>query len=235
VEWVTAAGDKTVRACLETCCISEAYDRVYPPPKEEKSRGELSKQAEQDEPDVSKEPAAHDVATAPEVASSVPAESMELPAPLPSSSEAVDPVSTNEKQSATDQTITPHRSLYFYLHRPRTTTKKPVLIPLLSSANLTSALRGHTVLEFPTIYALPDPPATLLAEKETSPFLLEEEYLRTIGPQDADETQPQEVAEVDDETSGDLPSADLRNVDEHQVLEVLQQDLFEPVPEPGRS
>ncbi|CAL5870875.1 uncharacterized protein PFLUO_LOCUS5116 [Penicillium psychrofluorescens] len=227
VEWITAAGEKTVRACLETCSIAEAYDRVYPAPKEVKARpGQLK-----EEQDVSKEPAVKEDATAPEAASSAPAESTETPVVHPSSSEPVGTGSTAEKQPATDQSIPPHRGLYFYLHRPRTTTKRPVLTPLSPSASLTTALRGHTVLEFPTIYALPDSTATLLAEKETSPFLLEEEYLRTLGPQDADGNQLLEVSEVDAETTGDLKSVDLRNVDENEVMEVLQQELFEPVPE----
>jgi hypothetical protein len=227
VEWITAAGEKTVRACIETCCIAEAYDRVYPAPKEERARP-----GQKEEQDVSQEPAAKEDATAPEAASSAPAQSTEIPVPHPSSSEPIDTGSTAEKQPATDQSITPHRGLYFYLHRPRTTTKKPVLIPLSPSASLTTALRGHTVLEFPTIYALPDSTATLLAETETSPFLLEAEYLRTMGTPEAGVNQlPQEVSEVDDETIGDLKSVDLRNVDENEVMEVLQQDLFEPVPE----
>lgn len=230
MEWITAAGEKTVRACLETCCIAEAYDRVYPAPKEEKARpGQLK-----EEQDVSQQPAVKEKATAPEAASFASVESTETLVQHPLSSEAVDTRSPAETQPTTDQSITPHRGLYFYLHRPRTATKKPVLIPLSPSASLTTALRGHTVLEFPTIYALRDSATTLVAEKETLPFLLEEDYLRTMSPQDAGGNQLAEVSEVDDETTGDLKSVDLRNVDENEVMEVLQQELCEPVPEEAR-
>lgn len=122
--------------------------------------------------------------------------------------------------------ITPHRNLYFYLHRPRTTTKKPVLVPLPPLAKLASVLRGRTVLEFPSIYVLPDSPETILAAKETSPFILEEEYLRTATPEELGETGKATESERE-RTTNDVSGVDLGVVDERKVLEVLKQDLFE--------
>ncbi|KAH1306138.1 hypothetical protein KXX11_008536, partial [Aspergillus fumigatus] len=34
VEWITANGKKVTRNCLESCTLAEAYDRIYPQPKE---------------------------------------------------------------------------------------------------------------------------------------------------------------------------------------------------------
>ncbi|KAJ5690448.1 Zinc finger HIT-type [Penicillium macrosclerotiorum] len=143
------------------------------------------------------------------------------------------PEPTMEK--LTDLSIGPHRDLYFYLHRPRTATKKPVLIPLPPSGKLAAVLRERTVLEFPTIYTLPYSAETLLAEKDTSPFILEEEYLRTAGPEQLGEESrdlDQDDSSPEDGASG-IPgsSLDLQKVDEKKVLEVLKQDLFEPVPD----
>jgi hypothetical protein len=94
---------------------------------------------------------------------------------------------------------------------------------------LNEVLRGRTVLEFPTIYALPDSPKTL-AGQDTSPFILEEEYLRTSGPEEIG----QSTASDEDDAAGNvtLPGSavNLQDVDEKQVLEVLKQDLFEEVP-----
>ncbi|KAJ5812773.1 Zinc finger HIT-type [Penicillium robsamsonii] len=143
-------------------------------------------------------------------------------------------VSTEQTDKAPNQTIAPHRGLYFYLHRPRTTTKKPVLIPLLQSSTLNTVLRNRTVLEFPTIYALPESTGTLFADKDNSKFILEEDYLRTAGP---DEIAQSSTTSDDEEAAGNeaLPgsSANLQDIDEKLVLEVLKQDLFEPVSETG--
>lgn len=91
-------------------------------------------------------------------------------------------------------------------------------------------LRERTVLEFPTIYLLPQSPETLLAE-DSSPFILEEEYLRTVAPEGAD--QSAESGEENEIDLSGLPGStvDLEGVDEKKVLEVLKQDLFESVPE----
>jgi hypothetical protein len=94
-------------------------------------------------------------------------------------------------------------------------------------ATLASALRDRTVLEFPSIYVLPDSPETLRTTTENPSFLLEEVYLQS---------QPQAEQEQDDTTAEDtaegthaLGSVDITNVDENKVLEVLKKDLFEPV------
>ncbi|KAL4894980.1 hypothetical protein BDV59DRAFT_211836 [Aspergillus ambiguus] len=207
VEWIVPDGERRNRSCLESTSIAEAYDRAFPLPKPDR---------EQKLPEA-EDPQAQD--------------SRATPPPPPTITESTRPSAENTEP---DQTSTPsfenssYRDLYFYLHRPRTATKQPVLIPLIPGITLTSALRDRTVLEFPTIYVLPNSPETLRTTTEKPSFLLEEEYLQS---------QPQAELEQAGTTVGDtadgahaLGSADLTNVDESKVLEVLKKDLFEPVP-----
>lgn len=148
-------------------------------------------------------------------------EAEDVPAPSPPPPPPLQPPQPNSEPTE----IPPHRNTYFYLLRPRTATKHPVLIPLAPNITLSAALAGRTVLEFPTIYVLGDSPRTLLTEKEkkTDRFLLEEEYLRT---------KP-EQADVDGDGDGDMrmentvpDTLDTGQVDEQRVLEVLKKDLF---------
>lgn len=224
MEWISSAGGKNISNSLETYSVTNAYDRAFPLPKSERPA-----------PDTTKEKGAPGEST-PAAQDSTDAATEAAPIATTGATETT-AASTNLKQESSaenteattpDLPITPHMNLYFYLHRPRTTTKKPVLIPLSPSSNLVDALRGHTVLEFPTIYTLSDSPQTLLAEKETSPFILEEEYMRTVGPEDSAE-KPAESEESADDASG-IPGSgiDLANIDESKVMEVLKQDLFEP-------
>lgn len=230
VEWISAAGEKTIRNALETYPISEAYDRAFPLPKQDRPVEDSKEEKEISQANASTE--------------QIPRATETPDTSVPTNTEHTNPESTTpetiklptaqteEKQNETNPSLTPHRNLYFYLHRPRTTTKKPVLAPLPPPTKLASALRERTVLEFPTIYALPDSPATLLALKETSLFTLEEEYLRTASPEELG-GKATEDEEGDGMGVGDGEGSlgrNLENVDEEKVLEVLKQDLFESVP-----
>jgi hypothetical protein len=244
VEWITADGQKTIRnSVVETCSVAEAYDRCCPRPKdhEQASAPAEEKQNKKDDLDTAKKDtdnaacaASHDQAIrATETRDSKPPQS---PAPesLEGPAETSAEIFTERTDKMLDQNITPHRGLFFYLHRPRATTKKPVLAPLLQSATLKTVLRNRTVLEFPTIYALPDSAEKLLADQENSPFILEEEYLRTAGPE---EIRQSSMGDDEDDSAATQTfpesSVNLQNVDENKVLEVLKQDLFEPVPDTG--
>lgn len=209
VEWIGPDGERKIRTCLESCHVAEAYDRFYPLPKQERK-----KEQEQEQTQQKSEP---------------PTEQEQQPQPEPSKTEepATQPQPT-EQQSESTPAITSHRDVYFYLHRPRTPTKQPVLIPLAPAMTLTSALRGRTVLEFPTVYIIPDSPDTIRAEdKENGRFLLEDEYLQTIGPEKEEESTGQQGQD----DAQDQAAVDLGQVDEKKVLEVLKQDLFEPAPD----
>lgn len=233
VEWISAAGEKTLRNTLETCPVAEAYDRAFPPPKQERLNADTTKEEQgeqQEQPSVSQEQT--DITTAGATATPATDHTETHPAHQPSS-EVAD-ASTELADKTQELPISRHRDLYFYLHRPRTITKKPVLIPLPPSATLAAVLRERTVLEFPTIYLLPESPETLLAENDSSQFILETEYLRTVAPEDTADKSAE--SELDGTGSGDdteLPgsSLNLGGVDEKKVMEVLKQDLFESTPE----
>ena len=222
VEWVSKAGEKSVRNALEVHTIAEAYDRAFPPPKQDRRGSDTAKESKPPQESTATTEQNTDAApsTAPPASTEAAATNEE---PL-SSSDAKPPADTAETTTA-DLPITPHRGLYFYLHRPRTTTKKPVLVPLPPSAPLKDVLRERTVLEFPTVYTLPES-TELLTEKETSSFILEEEYLRTVGPEDAADKSAE--SEQDDASGPPESGPNLQDVDENKVLEVLKQDLFEP-------
>ncbi|GFF26230.1 putative box C/D snoRNA protein SPCC613.07 [Aspergillus udagawae] len=225
VEWITADGKKVTRNCLESCTLADAYDRIYPQPKER--AGETVQKLGKDDQTLE---STGDRGQEPEPASKEQPTQSETVEPLPAA-----PTGQSATESTPDQPsgsseskheIIPHRGVSFYLHRPRTATKQPVLIPLSPSMTFTTALRDRAVLEFPTIYALPQPPEALLAEKENPRFLLEEDYLRTQGPEtDLSEAMLQEAPE-DQVHSGGL---DIGDIDEKKVLEVLKQDLWEPI------
>ncbi|KAJ5279225.1 Zinc finger HIT-type [Penicillium angulare] len=228
VEWISKDGEKILRNCLENCSIAESYDRGFPPPKQEKIvREQPSERQNEQEGGLTQEEQQAEPGTGTGTVATGDVESTNTQ-PEKSSAGAVE-VSTNaseEKEKVLP--IGPHRNLYFYLHRPRTTVKKPVLVPLAPRAMVAAALRERTVLEFPTIYTLLESPDELLKERETSPFMLEEDYIRSVGPEDAAEKSAK--ADEDEVDSQELPgpSVDLQNLDEQKVLEVLKQDLFEP-------
>jgi hypothetical protein len=235
VEWIAGDGVKTIRnAIVDTCSISEAYDRSIPRSKDQNTSESVKEDREGqkylDSLNNTKESGATDTPSEPATAAVEPDDTKTHQASVPRSTET--PADTISDVVEPLKHSTTHRELYFYLHRPRTTTKKQVLAPLSPSSTLNEVLRGRTVLEFPTIYALPDSPKTL-AGQDTSPFILEEEYLRTAGSEEIG----QSTASDEDDVAGNvtLPGSavDLQDVDEKQVLEVLKQDLFEEVPVTG--
>ncbi|KAI2829035.1 hypothetical protein CBS147343_1544 [Aspergillus niger] len=224
VEWILSDGEKRMRNCSETALVADSYDRVVPVPKEEGSDEQDQKQTGDEKPEGTSElkteeqqPQDAPSTTAPEPASTTePTQPTDAPTAQPEASNAT-PITSDSLP------LTPHRDLYFYLHRPRTATKQPVLAPLPPKISLAAALRDHIVLEFPTIYVLPDSPDTIRAQEDAK-YILEEEYLRT---HQSPEESSDDTGDADD---AQLPpgAIDLRGVDESKVLEVLQKDLFEP-------
>ena len=109
---------------------------------------------------------------------------------------------------------------HFYLLRPFTASKSVVLIPLDASKSLTESLKRQTVLEFPTIYVLPEQPDSLPAG-----FQLSNEY---------DKVQKAEEAEVDglvkqtNQTTGGALSAvkeEEKSLDANSILDMLKRDV----------
>lgn len=115
-----------------------------------------------------------------------------------------------------------HPDFRFYLHRPRARSKLPVLIPLKESTTLAEALRGRTVLEFPTLYVLGVQDD--IAEK----YVLDEQYLAEHPEErDLNDDDDDSSSSSDDEAAEPLGAAlkKLESLDEQKVLEVLKQDL----------
>ncbi|KAE8419708.1 hypothetical protein BDV36DRAFT_130894 [Aspergillus pseudocaelatus] len=230
VEWVAPDGERRNRLCLESSTLAEAYNRSFPLSREEREQKKKDQESKSEQVDVNSSeqlPDTHDPTQSP--AEATPQEAVPQETMLPNPESEIKPdiapaISENQPTPSMDE-ITSHRDVYFYLHRPRTSTKQPVLVPLSPTATLASALRGRTVLEFPTIYILSDSPDALSSDQEDAKFLLEKDYVRT---------QPQGEIESGEtsETDGDQPapgSMDISNLDERKVLEVLQKDLLEPV------
>ncbi|OKL57780.1 hypothetical protein UA08_07140 [Talaromyces atroroseus] len=152
VEWILASnpGQTLIRPCLETTPLREAYDRVFPRPKED--------------------------ATATATATVV-------------------------------DDVLSYRSAYFYLHRQRAAAshRRTVLVgPLSPTATLREVLRGRSVVEFPTLYVLPD--VLKEGDTENARFVLEEVYLRE-HPGDVD-VEGEEEDEEEDYTSSEGSSSD---------------------------
>lgn len=229
VEWILASGEKMVRNCLETGILSEAYDRALPLPKEERPGQGTAKERQGDQKeDTSTNLDKSTVSTAPDATPTTDSSKEQHPAQAPASKTA-EASAEKTKEESSERPISPHRDVYFYIHRPQTKTKKPVLAALPPSATLNSVLRGRTVLEFPTIYVLPNSTEELRAEQEDSQFILEADYLQTADPEEigGNLIEP----EVDGTGAEGSAASDLQDLDEKKVLEVLKQDLFEPVPE----
>ncbi|OJJ51112.1 hypothetical protein ASPZODRAFT_127125 [Penicilliopsis zonata CBS 506.65] len=208
VEWVFPTGEKKLNTSLEGCTIAEAYARVNPVIKGTKDEEPPSEQS-QAEPNPEAAPA-QSTTVENQTHSTCDGSLSEAP---PTSTASHPPIS--------------HRDVYFYLHRPQTSTKQPVLVPLQPHQIFTTVLRNRTVLEFPTIYALSESPETLRTESEDpARFLLEEEYLHAHKPGEEDPDSVPEKSENEAEDAG----VDLETVDEEKVLEVLQRDLGEDAP-----
>ncbi|CEL06379.1 hypothetical protein ASPCAL07484 [Aspergillus calidoustus] len=214
VEWITDEGTKRFNS-VETCSVAEAYDRVFPLSKEERKVHSENQSATQDED-------SEDPTQKPE-----------------SSTSEIDPQSTSEPSetqptahdittNASEDKPTPHRNIYLYLHRPRTATKQQVLVPLSPRTTLADALRGRTVLEFPTIYVLRSPLDETRSQEQNDKFMLEKEYLRT-------HPDTEEVDDGPEETDAQpvFGAVDIPNVDESKVLEVLRKDLLGAAPVDG--
>jgi hypothetical protein len=221
-----------VRNCLETGILSEAYNRAFALPKEDRpgkeEKGE-QKEGASGSLDQSNPPSTSEAHPTTDASNE---QQQQQPAPS-STSDPVEKSTETTEEKSPKLPIGPHRDVYFYIHRPQTKTKKPVLAPLPPSATLGSVLRERTVLEFPTIYALPDSVEKLGAENEDGRFILEEEYLRTADPEEVSGKSGE--LELPDTGAKQDVESELQGLDEKKVMEVLTQDLFEPVPEQETS
>jgi hypothetical protein len=109
---------------------------------------------------------------------------------------------------------------FFYLLRPFTASKLTVLTPIDSSKSLTECLQGQTVLEFPTIYVLPDEPHSL-----PTGFLLAEQYEKV---QKAEEVEVDELMQRTNQSTGGALTAsreEEKPLDANSILDMLKRDV----------
>jgi hypothetical protein len=134
-------------------------------------------------------------------------------------------ISTPQNQSKDgseegNQTANAPEPEFFYLRRPFTASKSVVLTPIDPSKTLTECLKGQTLLEFPTIFILPDEPHSL-----PTGFMLTGQY---------DKVQKAEEAEVDSlvqETNQSTVGAsrasreEEKPLDANSILDMLKRDV----------
>jgi len=112
-------------------------------------------------------------------------------------------------------TPTTVEDIFFYLYRPNTPSKYKCLIPISQLGSIGEALRGKTLLEFPTIYVRSESPESLV-----EPFITESEYLHHTS--DMPVNLPSfGNTEVEEGEIAALPD----NIDDSKILAVLQKDV----------
>lgn len=129
----------------------------------------------------------------------------------------------NEAPNGSDESkesANPPTPEYFYLLRPFTASKSVVLTPIDSSKTVTECLKGQTVLEFPTIYVLPDEPQSL-----PTGFLLAEKYEKI---QKAEEDEVDSLVQRTNQSTGGALMATREEenpLDANSILDMLQRDV----------
>jgi hypothetical protein len=109
---------------------------------------------------------------------------------------------------------------HFYLLRPFTASKSVVLTPIDASKSLTQCLKEQTVLEFPTIYVLPDEPHSL-----PNGFQLAEQYEKA---QKAEEAEVDALVQRTNQSTGGALTAsreEEKPLDAKSILDMLKRDV----------
>ncbi len=115
--------------------------------------------------------------------------------------------------------------LNFYLLLPSTPTSYRVLIPLSAGDTLATALTDRLVLEFPTVYALKQPP-----DKLPTGFMTEEEYLRGLAEKgNVNRHLDGLLSGAGDWETGRMERNGERDLDEGALRDVLKKDLVQEV------
>ncbi|KAL8754127.1 MAG: hypothetical protein Q9184_005210 [Pyrenodesmia sp. 2 TL-2023] len=242
VEWVHKNGHREIGKFPESETMENAYIKLTTTRiKKEVGEAEPPRKKHKPNDEAPRPPTLHTKSACEEV----PTESSVSPAshaPPTQISETIDPAAepTNRKDQTTpsldpsnDQLPPPSTAptqaspppLNFYLLLPSTPTSYRVLIPVLPSDTLSTALTDRLVLEFPTIYALKQPP-----DKLPTGFMTEEGYLNGLA----------EKGHVNRHLDGLLSGAGNwetgrterngeRDLDEGALRDVLKRDLVQEV------
>jgi hypothetical protein len=115
-------------------------------------------------------------------------------------------------------TLAPLPQMYFYLLRPSTPNKLPVVILLDPTASVTVSLRDRTVQEFPTIFVHREAPGEL-----GGTFMMEEDFLNT-RPIETNSSQ-KEGAESGDTKMQRVGAVKGKELDANSILEMLKRDV----------
>lgn len=115
-------------------------------------------------------------------------------------------------------------NLLFYLLKPGTSSASKVLIPLDSQATLTKSLQNQTLLEYPTIYALPQstqllPPAYLLESEYEKIRKGEEDELKEAINWAASTATPRGMQDPEPVAAANAA------IDPQRILDMLKRDI----------
>lgn len=118
---------------------------------------------------------------------------------------------------------------YYYLIKPRTTGAEKVLIVLSPTDSLLDCLRNQTVLEFPSIQILPNPPHSLpsgfiLVHNWLDKFNKERDGWKRLMDEAGDLGDVEALQENNEE---DLPPGLQTISNDADILAMLQQDVLE--------
>ncbi|KAK6441178.1 Box C/D snoRNA accumulation [Oleoguttula sp. CCFEE 5521] len=116
----------------------------------------------------------------------------------------------------TENACTPVPQTYFYLFKPSTVAKSRVLIPIEPDETLTKILKHRTVLEFPTIYVLPEG-----LESLAGAFMLERDYNGTSADEPSTSAVMPQLHEVDVGEAEHIGQP----LDANSILDMLQRDV----------
>jgi hypothetical protein len=238
VEWVDGGGNRDLQHnCLESSTLADTYKllQLEKDTAQRKAAADGSSlrkvkrrrlDRQPDEPSDSKQPAKEvnedDQSHCDNPGNLATDEAPIQPDGLDSTSLRGEDSTTEPKIGQTTETTT-DPNLSFYLLRTGTTSTSKVLIPLDSSASLTQSLRDRTVLEYPTIFVLPQPPDSL-----PEGFLLDKEYNKICKGEEEELQQalrslPQQAKQDTgrSEAKDDVPS----HADAQRILNMLKRDI----------
>ncbi|KAL1584053.1 hypothetical protein WHR41_08111 [Cladosporium halotolerans] len=114
----------------------------------------------------------------------------------------------------------PGKSEHFYLVKPFTASKATVLVPINADQTLTACLKRQTVLEYPTIYVLPE-----AADALPEGFQLEAEYVKL---QKAEEAEVEGLMQKTNQSTGGALNAtqeEEKSLDANSILDMLKRDV----------
>ncbi|PNS14706.1 hypothetical protein CAC42_1728 [Sphaceloma murrayae] len=223
VEWVDEQGSRTTSRVLEDTPLGEAYRYM----KKEQKR--LLRQETTTTHDAGKE-----VNASKECPQLLPVD-VNTPGPTGSLAEqgSIAPTTTTPTDTGPDITVQggqtrtdTEQPLNFYLHLPRCISRNPVLATLSETSTITQCLTQRRILEYPTVYVLPQP-----ADSLPDTYMSEGAYRRQLQ----DDNKNVNIAEIVRSAAAEVGGRSARTdelhalqeerLDEKAILEMLKRDV----------